>query len=94
MQIAVSGKRQGFEPLICRFCPHWDGGIHQPQRRRRGSFGGFRQKIIYEIWGAVLVALHKPSETAPFFYFQLVALGCGILLSFMVCPAEMSRKIN
>jgi len=38
-------------------------------------FGRFRRKIIYEVWGAVLVALHKPPETAPFFYFQAGTLG-------------------
>lgn len=83
MQIAVSGKRQGFEPLIYRFCLRWSGGIHRSRQRGRGLFRRFRQKIIYEIWGAVLVAFYKPSETAPFFYFQMVALGCGLLLSFM-----------
>jgi len=41
----------------------------------RWIFGQIQQEMIYEVWGAVLVALHKPPETAPFFYFQAGTLG-------------------
>jgi len=94
MQIGVFLRRGGFEPQFAGFRGHFGGSEPRMRQWVRWIFGKIRRGIIYEVWGAVLVALHKPPETAPFFYFQLVALGCGILLSFMVCPAEMSRKIN
>jgi len=75
MQNDVSAESQGFEPLICWFRPRRGWGIRRLRRHKRMYFGRFRRKIIYEVWGAVLVALHKPPETAPFFYFQAGTLG-------------------
>ena len=43
-------------------------GGSEPRVRQwvRRIFRQIRQEFIYEVWDAVLVALHKPPETAPF----------------------------
>ena len=57
-------------------------------------FGRFRRKIIYEVWGAVLVALHKPPETAPFFYSLVGTLGEALRPMVLEGDAEIKMKIN
>ena len=50
--------------------------------------------MIYEVWGAVLVALHKPQETAPIFYFWAGTLAEGVPALCCAGYAETASEIN
>ena len=54
--------------MVCR--GRFGGSELRVRQWGRWIFGQIQREIIYEVWGAVLVALHGPPETALFFYFQ------------------------
>jgi len=51
MQNGVSAESQGFEPLICRFCPRRGWGILRLRRHRQRFSEGFGGKL-YTKFGA------------------------------------------
>jgi len=75
MQIGVFLRRGGFEPRFSGGGRRFGGSQPRVWQWGRWIFGQIQQEMIYEVWGAVLVALHKPQETAPFFYFLAGTLG-------------------
>ena len=66
MQTAAFLRRGGFELRFAGFLRRFDGSEPGTWQWGRWILGQIQWKIIYEVWGAVLVALHKPQETAPF----------------------------
>jgi len=94
MQTAAFLRRGGFELRFAGFLRRFDGSEPGTWQWGRWILGQIQWKIIYEVWGAVLVALHKPSETAPFFYSQLGTLGEAPSTTGLGGYAETEVKIN
>ena len=94
MQIGVFLRRGGFEPQFAGFRRRFGGSEPRERQRIRRISGQIRREIIHEVWGAVLVALHKPPETAPFIYSLVGTLGEALRPMVLEGDAEIKMKIN
>jgi len=94
MQTAAFLRRGGFELRFAGFLRRFDGSEPGTWQWGRWILGQIQWKIIYEVWGAVLVALHKPQETAPFFYFWAGTLAEGVPALCCAGYAETASEIN